>query len=156
MNAPVQLLAGSLSDLQSVMKVMESSFDPAFGEAWSAVQCAGLLPMPGVWLVLARAEEQVVGFSLSRVVADEAELLLLAVARDAQRRGVGKMLLDRFLHDSAKRGAVALHLEVRDGNPAVELYKSVGFKEVGRRSEYYTGCDGEIYDSLTLSWTSTV
>ena len=63
----------------AVMAVMDDSFDPRFGEAWTASQCAGLLPMPGVWLTLAREDDAVVGFALARVVADEAELLLLAV-----------------------------------------------------------------------------
>jgi len=151
MSGDTRLLAGGILDLDSVMHVMEDSFDPAFGEAWSAPQCAGLLPMPGIWLVLAEDRGEVIGFSLSRAVADEAELLLLAVKKKAQRRGTGKLLLSRFLEDAAARGATRLYLEVRDGNSAVELYKSHGFSEAGRRSKYYTGCDGQIYDSLTLS-----
>ena len=151
MSAGTQLLPGGILDLDAVMSIMEDGFDPAFGEAWSAPQCAGLLPMPGVWLVLARDEQEAVGFSLARVVADEAELLLLVVKKKDQRRGTGKLLLERFFEDSAERGAEKLYLEVRDGNSAVELYKSLGFAEAGRRSKYYTGSDGQIYDSITLS-----
>ena len=151
MSRETRLIAGGMLDLDAVMSVMEDGFDPAFGEAWSAPQCAGLLPMPGVWLVLARDEQEVVGFSLARVVAGEAELLLLAVKKKAQRRGTGKLLLERFFKDSEERGAEKLYLEVRDGNSAVDLYKSLGFTEAGRRSKYYTGSDGQIYDSITLS-----
>jgi ribosomal-protein-alanine N-acetyltransferase len=79
------------------MRVMEDSFDPAYGEAWTAPQCAGLMPMPGVWLSLARDGEEVIGFALGRLIADEAELLLLAVKRSCQRRGAGAMLLNRFI-----------------------------------------------------------
>jgi ribosomal-protein-alanine N-acetyltransferase len=146
-----RLTTGGVLDLDSVMGVMKDSFDPAFGEAWSAPQCAGLLPMPGVWLVMAEDAGEVAGFSLARVVADEAELLLLAVKQKAQRQGTGKLLLRRFFEDAAARGAGRFYLEVRDGNSAVSLYKSMGFKEVGRRAKYYTGCDGQIYDSITLS-----
>ena len=151
MSGEARLLAGGILDLDAVMHVMQDGFDPAFGEAWSAPQCAGLLPMPGVWLVLAEEQGEVVGFSLGRVVADEAELLLLAVKKKAQRRGTGKLLLNRFAEDAATRGAERLYLEVRDGNSAVLLYKSLGFAEAGRRSKYYTGADGQIYDSITLS-----
>ena len=42
-------------------------------------------------------------------------------------------------------------LEVRDGNPAVRLYKRTGFSEVGRRRDYYSGCDGQLFDALTLA-----
>ena len=142
---------GGVGDLDALMRVMEDSFDPVYGEAWTAPQCAGLLPLPGVWLSLARLGSDVVGFALSRVVAGEAELLLLAVARSAQGRGVGKRLIRRFMEDARRRGAGKLHLEVRDGNPAVNLYKRLGFAEVGRRRSYYSGRDGQLYDALTLA-----
>jgi ribosomal-protein-alanine N-acetyltransferase len=142
---------GGASDLGAVMQVMADSFDPAFGEAWTAPQCAGLLPMTGVWLSLARLDEAVIGFALARVVGDEAELLLLAVNRSSQGNGVGQMLLDRFAAVAASKGAEQLHLEVREGNHAVSLYRRNGYREVGRRRNYYSGRDGQLFDALTLA-----
>lgn len=147
----VTLEEGGMVELDAVMRVMNDSFDPAYGESWTARQCAGLLPMPGVWLTLARADDDVVGFALARIVADEAELLLLAVRRDNQKRGIGQELLHRFSTVAAGRGARRLHLEVRDGNHAMHLYTAAGFGEVGRRFNYYTGRDGQVYDALTLA-----
>ena len=148
---PIRLEAGGLADLDAVMRVMEASFDPVYGEAWTAPQCAGLLPLPGVWLSLARVDGEVTGFALARVVAQEAELLLLAVRRDAQRSGVGAALLERFIEDARSRGAGQLHLEVRDGNPAVSISRRAGFRDVGRRRSYYSGRDGQLFDALTLA-----
>lgn len=145
------LREGGLADLADVMAVMDESFEPCFGEAWTAAQCAGLMPMPGVWLTLAREDTETVGFALSRVVADEAELLLLAVRRGAQGRGVGKALLGRFETLARRRGARRLHLEVRDGNHAVKLYEASGFGLAGRRPHYYNGPDGRNYDALTFA-----
>jgi [ribosomal protein S18]-alanine N-acetyltransferase len=142
---------GGLADLDALMSVMNDSFDPCYGEAWTAPQCAGLLPMAGVWLTLARAGDAVVGFAMGRVVAQEAELLLLAVRRSEQHKGVGGQLLDAFCRDASERGARRLHLEVREGNHAVNLYSRAGFTEVGRRRNYYSGRDGQIYDALTLA-----
>jgi ribosomal-protein-alanine N-acetyltransferase len=147
----ILLAEGSICDLDAVMDVMDDSFDPAFGEAWTAPQCAGLLPMPGVWLTIAREEGEAVGFGLARIVLREAELLLLAVRRDRQRSGIGSLLLDSFARAAADRGAHFLHLEVREGNAAVALYKRAGYFEVGRRKSYYNGRDGQVYDALTLS-----
>lgn len=149
----VTLREGGLPDLAEVMAVMDDSFDPCFGEAWTASQCAGLFAMPGIWLTLARDEAfgGVVGFALSRIVVDEAELLLLAVRRRAQGRGIGKMLLDRFALLASRRGATRLHLEVREGNHAVKLYEKAGYGLIGRRSNYYNGPDGRNYDALTFS-----
>jgi ribosomal-protein-alanine N-acetyltransferase len=142
-------------DLDEVMQVMAESFDPEFGEAWTAGQCASLLPMAGVWLTLARERDLPVGFSLSRLIAGEAELLLLGVRRSAQRRGVGAKLLGRFIADAKARGAEKLHLEVRQGNHAIELYRQAGFEEVGRRFNYYRGLSGHRYDALTLARSAT-
>jgi ribosomal-protein-alanine N-acetyltransferase len=142
---------GGLDDLGRVMDIMRGSFDPAYGEAWTAPQCAGLLPLPGVWLTLARRDAVVVGFALGRVVAAEAELLLLAVTRAVQQRGVGTALLQCFVSVAKARGATRLHLEVRDGNPALTLYTKAGFEEVGRRRNYYHGLSGQLFDALTLA-----
>jgi ribosomal-protein-alanine N-acetyltransferase len=105
---------------------------------------------------VAREDDRVIGFALGRVVLNEAELLLLAVRRDGQRRGIGRLLLDRFSLVAASRGADKLHLEVRDGNPAARLYTRAGFTELGRRRNYYTGRDGQIYDALTLTRSTLV
>ena len=147
----VILSPGDHADLHDVMAVMDDSFDPRFGEAWTLGQCAGLLPLPGVWLTLARADETVLGFALARLVADEAELLLLAVKTAGQRRGVGRILLEHFEDAAVARGAARLHLEVREGNHALSLYERSGFGLVGRRRDYYSGQKGDRYDALTLA-----
>jgi ribosomal-protein-alanine N-acetyltransferase len=147
----VTIADGGPAELDAVMEVMSESFDPCYGEAWTAPQCAGLLPMPGVWLMLARDNSNVVGFAMGRAVAREAELLLLAVKSKHQKRGIGRLLLDAFVARARARGAERLHLEVREGNHAVNLYRLAGFTQVGRRRNYYSGRDGQIYDALTLA-----
>jgi ribosomal-protein-alanine N-acetyltransferase len=148
---PIVLSPGGHADLRDVMAVMDDSFDPRFGEAWTMGQCAGLLPLPGVWLTLARQNETVFGFALARLVADEAELLLLAVKTTGQRRGIGRILLEHFEDEAVARGAERLHLEVREGNHALRLYEQAGFGLVGRRRDYYSGQKGDRYDALTLA-----
>lgn len=149
---PVLIAPGSSDDLDKVVEVMKSAFEERFGEGWTRSQCAGILPMPGVRLMLARhAEGHVVGFSLDRCVADDAELLLLAVAPSHRRRGVGRTLLQAFL-DRCRNGAIRnVHLEVRDGNSAMAMYRDAGFSTVGRRTAYYVGRSGEKFDALTLN-----
>lgn len=144
------LRAVGWAELDRVMEVMNAAFDPSYGEAWTRAQCAGILPMSGVRLTLAQDGQVPLGFSLSRRVADEAELLLLGVVPDARRRGVGTRLLTHFLEDARQAGLRRLHLEVRDGNPAVLLYRRHEFQVEGRRSKYYKGPHGQFYDALTM------
>ncbi len=146
----VQLRPGGVDDLDEVMRIMSSAFSPSFGEGWTRSQCAGILPMAGVTLTIAQDQDGGIGFALARSVADEAELLLIAVDPGSQGRGVGHSLLDQFVTTARSGGAHRLHLEVRDGNPAVGLYLAAGFVHAGRRRNYYCGTDGKRHDALTL------
>ncbi len=142
--------------LDEVMPIMTTAFSPDSGEAWTRSQCAGILPMAGVAMFLARdpASRATYGFSLLRAVADEAELLLIAVAPTAQRSGVGRALVDHFVAFAQGCGATRLHLEVREGNGAIGLYRAAGFKIAGRRRNYYRGANGQ-YDALTMLLASS-
>lgn len=137
--------------LDHVMAIMSDAFDPVFGEAWSAPQCSGMLNMPGVWMTLAMENDHPAGFSVARIVADEAELLLLGVQRASSRKGVGRRLLQGFCEAATRRGAKRLHLEMREGNAAIAMYANAGFEQVGRRRNYYRGSQGDCFDALTLS-----
>lgn len=149
----VHIERGTSKDIDCVMDVMESAFGNRFGEAWTRSQLAGILPMGGVSLVLARDADSkdAIGFSLFRTVADESELLLLAVNSTHHRRGVGRQMLGYFIERARNEGAVRVHLEVRDGNPAVDMYRTAGFSPVGRRRNYYHAPDGQRFDAITLS-----
>lgn len=149
----VRIEPGGAGQLDSVMRVMEAAFGDAFGEAWTRSQLSGILPMTGVSLTLAldRASNDVLGFSLVRTVADESELLLVAVLPAVQRRGVGYALLDHFLRCAREGGITRVHLEVRDGNPAIAMYRNAGFSPVGRRRNYYHSRGGKRYDAITLA-----
>ena len=147
------LRAGEGSDVDGVMAVMDAAFGPEFGEAWNRSQLIGILPMAGVDLVVAvnAQDGSTAGFSLVRNVADEAELLLIAVHPADRRRGIGHRLLRSFLATSQDAGHARVHLEVRDGNPAIAMYRALGFVPVGRRREYYRGHDGLRHDAITLA-----
>ncbi len=91
------------------------------------------------------------GFALGQVMADEAELLTIAVDPGERRRGLGRLLLGAFLADCAARGAATVFLEVDAGNaPALALYNSAGFQVAGRRRAYYHAPDGTSTDALVL------
>lgn len=139
-------------DMDAVMEIMGAAFEPTYGEAWTRSQCAGIMPMAGVSLRLAdHGNGGVAGFALSRAVADEAELLLIAVDPAAQQSGIGSALVADFVALASANGARRLHLEVREGNIAIALYERAGFSLVGRRRDYYRGTDGHKRDALTLA-----
>ncbi|NOT56951.1 MAG: ribosomal protein S18-alanine N-acetyltransferase, partial [Deltaproteobacteria bacterium] len=107
---------------------------------------------PHGWLWVAEKDAVVVGYLCGWLVADEGEILRVAVHPASRRCGVGTVLLDKSIGIAGQRGVRTLHLEVRASNrSAIELYTSHGFREVGRRARYYE--NGE--DALVMRWEGT-
>lgn len=123
----------------------------AFDAPWDAAALDALLGQPGVFPVV-----QADGFILIRAVADEAEILTLAVRPAARGRGLGGQLVREGAAEAAARGATRLFLEVADDNAAaLALYASAGFDEAGRRRAYYARADGSRRDALILALALT-
>lgn len=147
----VQPWPTTAQELDAVMALMAAGFTADFGERWSRAQLIGLLSTDeGAWLAGLEADGGLAAFGLMRVVADEAELMLLAVDPAQQRRGIGLALLDAIGDEARRRGAAKLFAEVRDGNSALIFYQSIGFQVVGRRADYYRDRAGRRYDALTV------
>lgn len=116
---------------------------------WSAAEIDDLLAQRFVFLVQAPS-----GFLLGRVIADEAELLTVAVAPGARRQGTGRHLLEEFAQTARTRGAGTAFLEVAEDNrAALALYAAAGWRESGRRRGYYLQPDGQRRDALVLTLT---
>ncbi|SIS82814.1 GNAT family N-acetyltransferase [Phaeovulum vinaykumarii] len=114
---------------------------------WSATEFADLLAARGVF-VIARPE----GFIMGRVIADEAELLTLAVDPAARRQGIGAALLAAFEAHARAAGAVTAFLEVAAPNAAARaLYACGGWAEAGCRRGYFRTPQGEAQDALILT-----
>ncbi|MEX2129228.1 MAG: ribosomal protein S18-alanine N-acetyltransferase [Xanthobacteraceae bacterium] len=113
----------------------------AFRHGWSEAEFERLLADRNVLCHLARSNGgtgAVVGFVISRLVEDEAEILMVAVAPGERGRGLAARLIARHLGRLAARGVRHVFLEVDEGNdPALKLYARAGFEQVGRRPGYY-------------------
>jgi [ribosomal protein S18]-alanine N-acetyltransferase len=147
----VAIIQGDARDIASIMPIMESAFDPKYGEAWTASQCLSLLSMSGSQLVLAAIEEQIVGFALTRWVLDEEELLMIGVDPAFQRQGIASRIVDAVIGSAKNSGRQNLFLEVRANNAAAEFYDRLGFVPKGTRRGYYRGADGARFDATTMS-----
>ena len=78
------------------------------------------------------------GFVVGRIIADEAEILNVAVDKSERRRGAGSALVEEAIKLIGERGGRRLFLEVREANEAARgLYQKHGFQAVGRRKGYY-------------------
>jgi ribosomal-protein-alanine N-acetyltransferase len=110
----------------------------SFQRGWSDDEVEGLLAERNVIAHRALNGKKFAGFIMSRLAADEAEILSVAVDRAYQGRGLGKRLLMLHLGRLAGYGTRAVFLEVGEKNdPAKNLYLRAGFREVSRRPNYY-------------------
>jgi [ribosomal protein S18]-alanine N-acetyltransferase len=112
----------------------------SFQRGWGDDEVYRLLLESAVVAHRAVIRHTIVGFIMSRMAADEAEILSVAIAPARRGRGFSRPLLDFHLRNLAGRGARAVFLEVDAHNEAaLRLYRRAGFHEVGRRQGYYDG-----------------
>jgi [ribosomal protein S18]-alanine N-acetyltransferase len=115
----------------------------SFRRGWSAEEFEGLLIQRNVVADRAMSGARLAGFVISRIAADQAEILSIAVAAPHRGRGLARKLLDVHLRRLAAYGISAVFLEVDESNvPARRLYAGLQFAEVGRRESYYEGAGG--------------
>jgi ribosomal-protein-alanine N-acetyltransferase len=104
---------------------------------------------------VAERDGVLVGHSVLSVAANEAHLLNVCVRRDQQGQGLGRQIVVHMLTRARDCGASAVYLEVRPSNRvASALYVSLGFREIGRRKEYYPaemGSEDAVVLALTLA-----
>lgn len=155
-----------MDHLDHMMTIMEDAFDPHWGEAWTRRQLSDSLVLPTIFYRLIGADGASLtsdadcvapdgfvpaGFTLTRYVRGEEELLLIGVRPNHRGRGLGQLLMKYFERDARSRGAAHLFLEMRINNPAEKLYRSCGYRPVGTRKDYYRLKDGTCLDAVTFS-----
>jgi len=129
----------SASDLTSVYdlacQTLSERYDPALFMTISEGWPEGFVVVESPYGISAF----ILGVMTSAV---HARILMLAVSPKLQRRGVGTLLMNRFLEESRKKGAKVVTLEVRKGNDgAMRFYSRLGFQPVDVIKNYYN--DGE-------------
>lgn len=103
-----------------------------YERGWSAQEFRDLLSSPHTYLTCSSS-----GFALWRAIANEAELLTIAVDPAHQRKGIGQDLMRQWMA-SAARLATSAFLEVAGDNAAAcALYARFGFQTVNVRRNYY-------------------
>ena len=123
---------GDLREIEQILAVSSEAAD------WSAEALADALRRHPTYFFVARAESRIAGFACGRVVADEAEILNLAIRPELRNRGIGKELVSKLLHTFTLQGVAQVFLEVRKSNAtAIAFYHHLGFRQVGERPGYY-------------------
>jgi [ribosomal protein S18]-alanine N-acetyltransferase len=126
-------------DAEAVRRILEESPEAA---DWSKEGFEETSRLNGVLTLVSDKDGEVGGFIVARQIADEAEVLNLAVRRDRRRSGQGGGLLEAALAEFKARGVSRVYLEVRESNAvATMFYERHGFRQAGKRKGYYRNPD---------------
>jgi len=134
-SADVSIETATVRDLDAVSRI-ESR---AFSDPWSRHAFASAMQLDASFFACARSRSgAVVGYVVAWFAGGEGEIANLAVDVPGRGQGIGGRLLDVAIARARSVRAEAVYLEVRASNePALRLYRSRGFEEVGRRRSYY-------------------
>jgi len=128
----------TIRDLESgdTERIRELLSDAPEAVQWSVGQ--GGVSENGLLCRVAECNGRISGLIVFRSMADEAEILNLVVEASRRRQGIGWLLVQKAIAECKAAGVRTIFLEVRESNEgALKLYARAGFKEGGRRGEYY-------------------
>jgi [ribosomal protein S18]-alanine N-acetyltransferase len=107
---------------------------------------------PTLYVVRENPKTPILGYICFWLVAEEIQLLNLAIHPNYRRQGVGRYLMEFLLQQARGKKVLTISLEVRPSNQAAQgLYRSLGFRVIHRRPGYY-GPEGE--DALVMEWST--
>jgi ribosomal-protein-alanine N-acetyltransferase len=138
--------AATIRDAPRLAQLHGASFHRGWGES----EFEHMLTERNTLVHRLRAGRKTIGFAVSRMAADEAEILSIAIDAAYRGKGLSRTLLLTHLGHLAGRGVRTIFLEVEENNhPARRLYETAGFNVVGRRDRYYRQ-DGEQLNALLM------
>lgn len=137
----------SLRDAARLAQLHGASFHRGWGEG----EFEAMLAERNTLVHRLKQGRKVIGFAVSRIAADEAEILSIAIDAGQRGRGLSRNLLLTHLGHLAGHGVRTIFLEVEENNaPARRLYERAGFSVVGRRERYYRQPGGEQLNALLM------
>lgn len=138
----------TLSDLAIISDYLESDFD----NFWNANILKSELENPNSIYVVAKLNNEIVGFGGIINTLDQMEITNIVVKKSLRNQGIGNALLRRLIVLSREHGKNMIFLEVNANNLcAIKLYEKNGFQRVGLRKKYYNNADDAILMNLKIN-----
>ncbi|MCI8759983.1 MAG: tRNA (adenosine(37)-N6)-threonylcarbamoyltransferase complex dimerization subunit type 1 TsaB [Clostridia bacterium] len=137
----IEITPMTQTDLDEISSIFTSEFD----EFWSVSTLKDELNSKNSNYLVAKFNQNIVGFAGIKVMVDETDIMNIAVRKDFRNQGIGSLLLRKLIALSKEKNSTCITLEVMEENySAIHLYKNFGFKQVGIRKNYYQDKNGLI------------
>jgi [ribosomal protein S18]-alanine N-acetyltransferase len=138
----IELGFANHADAPHLALLARDLIEAGLGWGYRPERIAALIRDQETTALVARGRSRPLGFAIMRFGDERAHLVLLAVQRPHQRRGIGRTLVDWLLQSARVAGMTSVHVEIRAGNaPAYAFYRSLGFTETFRVPGYYGGLE---------------
>ncbi len=126
-----------VSDAPRVQQLLETVREAS---NWSLDSIANALRSNRDIALVCEANTAIVGCVFGAAVADEGEILNLAVDPRHRQKGIASRLVRHLLDRWQQQKIQRIFLEVRESNArAIQFYHRIGFAKIGRRKKYYAG-----------------
>jgi len=133
-----------LADLPDIVEIERASFDDPYPPEYLQM----LMRFNQGIFIVAERDGVAIGYAAASMRGMEGHVLSIAVNPKERRRGVGRGLMGRVAEELKARGASRIVLESKKGNPAIDFYLTLGFRQVGTIPGYYD--DGSEAISMEL------
>ena len=135
----IKLEKMTVLDLKNIKDILQSEFD----DFWNYKILEDELNSSNSYYIVAKSENEIVGFAGIKVVLDEADIMNIVVKKSKRNNKIGSLLLEHLISLAKNLNCKSLSLEVNEDNlPAISLYKKFGFEQVGFRKNYYDDKNG--------------
>lgn len=137
----IKITPMTLTDVNTIKNNLISDFD----NFWTYQILKEELESENSSYLIAKMNDEIIGFAGIKVVLDEADIMNIVVRRNYRNHGIGTLLLESLISLAKRLNLNSLSLEVSEENlPAIHLYQKFGFESLGVRKNYYQDKNGII------------
>ncbi|GKW47143.1 MULTISPECIES: ribosomal protein S18-alanine N-acetyltransferase [unclassified Planococcus (in: firmicutes)] len=148
MSSEVTIRKMTIEDVEQVFEIEKLSFTLPWTKDSFYYE---MTTNENAYYVVAETEQGVVGYCGMWLVLDEAHVTNIAILPDERGKKLGERLMRAAMDTAKGQGAVLMTLEARVSNePALNLYRKLGFKNGGIRKRYYT----DNFEDAIVMWVN--
>ena len=137
----IEIKEMTFNDFEEIKDILQTEFD----EFWKPSILKSELENELSKYIVAKLDNEIVGFAGIIILPDDVEITNIVTKKAERKKGIGKLLLDKLIEMAKETNKETISLEVNEINiPAINLYKTFGFEEVGIRKKYYNGTNNAI------------
>lgn len=131
----------TINDLDKISNELYSDFD----DFWSISVFKAELENPNTYYLIAKIENEIVGFGGICKILDEMQINYIATRKDKRNLGIASQILYKLISFTNSTDVNSITLEVNEKNLiAIKLYEKFGFKKIAYRKKYYNNIDTAI------------